>query len=133
MQGPQGGVDVSGGVEQIAQRLRDPDTARQIASATGMPQQEVQASLEDTARRVEAQRDNPTQAAKEARDGLGQLMERARSSGALERKAEEVKPKVTAAAWITLGALLLSLIAAVLGAAAGRRERVETAAELKRT
>ena len=132
MQG--GNVDVSGSVDQVVQRLRDPETARQMASATGMQEQEVQSSLEDTARRVEAQRNNPTQAASEAKDGLARLMERAKSSGALERKAQEVKPKATAAAWITLAALLLSLIAAVLGAAAGRRESSETfTAEPRRT
>jgi hypothetical protein len=134
MQMQTGNIDVSGGVEQIAQRLRDPETARGIASATGMPPQEVQSSLEDTARRVEAQRDNPAQAASEARKGFAGLMERAKSSGALERKAQEVKPKATAAAWITLGALLLSLIASVLGAAAGRREASATlSAEPRRT
>ncbi|HEX2651414.1 MAG TPA: hypothetical protein VHN19_15915 [Burkholderiales bacterium] len=124
----QPGVDVSGGVDQVAQRLRDPETARQLASATGLSQQEVQSSLATTAQRVESQRDNPGQAAAEAKQGLAQLMERAKSSGALERKAEEVKPKATMTAWITLGALLLSLIAAVLGAAAGRREVRATSA-----
>ena len=39
----------------------------------------------------------------------------------LEQKAQEMKPAATKAAWITLGALLLSLLAAVLGAMSGRR------------
>jgi hypothetical protein len=129
----QGGIDVSGGVDQVAQRLRDPATARQIAAATGMSRQDVQSSLEDTARRVEAQRDNPAQAANEATQGLARLMERARSSGALERKAEEMQPRATRAAWIALAALLLSLVAAVAGAAAGRRETLPVTGELKRT
>lgn len=133
MQG-QPGIDVSGGVDQVAQRLRDPETARQLASATGLPQQEVQSSLATTAQRVESQRDNPPQAAAEAQQGLAQLMARAKSSGALERKAGEMKPKATLTAWITLGALLLSLVAAVLGAAAGRREAgVSAGASLRRT
>ena len=33
-----------------------------------------------------------------------------------------MKPQVTRAAWITFGALVLSLLAAVLGAMAGRRK-----------
>jgi hypothetical protein len=39
----------------------------------------------------------------------------------LQQKAQDVKPKATTAAWITFGSLLLSLIAALLGSAAGRR------------
>lgn len=118
-------VEVSGGVDQILQRLKDPKTAQQIASATGMQQSEVQASLSETAQRVENSRDNPTQAAAEAQRGMAQLMERAKSSGALQQKAEEVQPQASKAAWITFGALLLSLLAAVLGAMAGRRKPVE--------
>jgi len=117
-----GNVDVSGGVDQILQRLRDPATAQQIASATGMQQRDVQATLSETAQRVESNRDKPTQAAAEAKQGMAQLLEKAKSSGALEQKAEEVKPAATTAAWITFGALLLSLLAAVLGAISGRRD-----------
>ena len=120
-----GGVDVSGSVDQILQLLRDPRTAQQIAQASGMQQREVEAALNDTAQRVEASRDNPTRAAAEAKQGMAQLMEKAKSSGALEQKAEEMKPGATRAAWITFGALLLSLVAAVLGAMSGRRDEVE--------
>jgi hypothetical protein len=123
-----GGVDVSGSVDQMLQRLRDPKTAQQIAQATGMQQSEVQATLNETAQRVESNRDNPTQAAAEAKQGMAQLMEKAKSSGALEQKAEEMKPGATRAAWITFGALLLSLVAAVLGAMSGRRDEVEVRA-----
>lgn len=123
VQGQGGGanVDLSGGVDQTAARLKDPKTAQQIASATGMPVSEVQATLGATAQRVEANRDNPTQAAAEAKQGMAQLMEQARSSGALEQKAEEMQPAASKAAWITFGALLLSLLAAVFGAMTGRR------------
>jgi hypothetical protein len=122
MQGGGGsGVDASGGVDQIIARLNDPATAQQIASATGMRQSEVQATLGETARRVESNRDDPAQAAAEAKQGMAQLMEKAKSSGALEQKAEEVKPVATKAAWITFGALVLSLLAAVIGAMVGRR------------
>jgi hypothetical protein len=116
------GVDVSGGVDQILQRLREPSTAQQIAQATGMQQSEVEASLNETAQRVENSRNNPTQAAAEAKQGMSRLMEKAKSSGAIERKAEEVKPEATKAAWITLGALVLSLLAAVVGAMSGLRK-----------
>ena len=119
--------DVSGSVEQILQRLKDPKTAEQIASATGLPASEVQATLSETARRVETNRNNPTQAAAEAKNGMAQLVEKARSSGALQQQAEEVKPQATRAAWITFGALLLSLLAAVIGAMAGRRDPAKEA------
>lgn len=116
-----GMADMSGTPAELLAKLKDPKTAQQIASATGMQASEVQASLNETAQRVENSRDNPKQAAAEAKDGLKGLYDRARSSGALERKAEEVKPQAARAAWITFGALVLSLLAAVLGAMAGRR------------
>ena len=81
----------------------------------------------ETAQRVEQARDNPGPAAQEAKQGVARLMEQARSSGALERKAEEVKPAATRAAWVSLAALLLSLVTAVFGAMAGRRDRVVAA------
>lgn len=126
--GGSGGVDVSGSVDQILQRLRDPSTAQQVAQVTGMPESEVRQSLQSTAQRVEASRDNPSQAAAEAKQGMSQLMEKAKSSGALQQKAEEVKPAVSKTAWITFGALLLSLILAIIGAMAGRRDPDATAA-----
>jgi hypothetical protein len=121
-------VDMSGSVDQIIQRLKDPKTAQQIASMTGMAQSEVQATLSETAQRVENNRDNPSQAAAEAKAGMAQLMEKAKSSGALEQKAQEVQPKATRAAWITFGALILSLLAAVFGAMSGRRRPEEVRA-----
>lgn len=116
------GVDVSGTVDQVITRLKDPQTAQQIASATGMPLSEVQSSLGETAQRVENNRNNPTQAAAEAKQGMSQLVDKAKSSGALQQKAEEIKPQATKAAWITFGALVLSLLAAVIGAMLGRRK-----------
>ena len=127
-QGGGAGVDVSGSVDQIAARLRDPQTAQQIANVTGMQVNEVQTTLNQTAQRVEMNRANPTQAAEEARRGVAQLMERARSSGALEQRAEEIQPEAATAAWITFGALVLSLLAAVIGAMMGRRQTAETVA-----
>jgi hypothetical protein len=128
MQSPGQSVDMSGSVDQIIQRLKDPKTAQQIASMTGMAQSEVQATLSETAQRVENNRDNPSQAAAEAKAGMAQLMEKAKSSGALEQKAQEVQPRATRAAWITFGALILSLLAAVFGAMSGRRRPEEVRA-----
>jgi hypothetical protein len=121
-----GGIDVSGGVDQILARLKDPKTAQQVAQVTGLPENEVQATLADTAQRVDANRNNPTQAAAEAKQGMTQLMEKAKSSGALQQKAEEVKPAASKAAWLTFGALVLSLLMAILGAMAGRRHSTVT-------
>jgi hypothetical protein len=115
-------VDTSGTVEQIAARLRDPQTAQQIANVTGLQATEVQSTLEQTASRVEASRDDPAQAAEEAQRGVADLMQRAQQSGALARQAEEVQPEVTAGAWITFFALVLSLAAAIFGAMRGRRK-----------
>jgi hypothetical protein len=122
MQGGGASVDMSGSVDQMIQRLKDPKTAQQIASATGMQQSEVQQSLSGTAQRVEQNRDEPTKAAAEAKAGMSELVQKAKSSGALEQKADEVKPAVTRAAWMTFGALVLSLLAAVIGAMSGRRK-----------
>lgn len=127
VQSSQAAPDVSGSVDQMTQRLKDPKTSEQIASATGMPVSEVQATLSETAQRVENNRGNPAQAAAEAKNGMAQLMEKAKASGALRQKAEEVKPQATRAAWITFGALLLSLVAAAFGAMAGRRDPMKEA------
>ncbi|HEU4619973.1 MAG TPA: hypothetical protein VFV10_18190 [Gammaproteobacteria bacterium] len=126
----QGGIDldVSGSVDQIAARLRDPQTAQRIASVTGLPVDNVRQTLEQTAQRVESNRDNPTEAANAARQGAAQLMQQARSSGALERQAERIQPQASQAAWITFGALVVSLLAAVIGAMVGRRRTVPAAA-----
>ncbi len=123
----QGAPDISGSVEQMVQRLKDPKTAEQIAAATGLPRSEVEATLSETAQRVENNRNNPTQAATEAKNGVAQLMQKAQASGALQQKAEEMKPAATRAAWITFGALVLSLAAAVIGAMAGRRKPLKEA------
>jgi hypothetical protein len=86
-----------------------------------MPRFEVEKALSEAAQRVQQTRDNPVQAAAEARQRLAQLVDQAKSSGALERKAQELQPQASRAAWATLAALLLSLLAGVLGAMAGLR------------
>lgn len=125
-----GGVDIdtSGTAQQIAQRLRDPETAQRIASVTGLPAPQVQTTLERTAQQVEANPNDPAAAAEAARQGAAQLMEQARASGALAERAEEIQPEASAAAWITFAALLLSLAAAVIGATVGRRRAAALAA-----
>jgi hypothetical protein len=122
MQGGGANVDMSGSVDQIIQRLKDPKTAQQIASTTGMEQSEVQNALSDTAQRVEQNRNEPAKAAAEAKAGMSELLQKAKTSGALEQKAEELQPQASRAAWITFGALILSLLAAVIGAMSGRRK-----------
>lgn len=127
-----GGVQADvgeGSVDQILARLKDPRTAQQVASATGMPQGDVRATLQQTAQRVEAAKDRPTEAAAAARDGMARLYQQARASGQLGKKAAEMQPAATRTAWITFGALALSLLAAVLGAAAGRRRNIPAAAQ----
>src|SRR5690606_24037323 len=98
-------IDTSGTAQQIAERLRDPETAARIASVTGLPQNQVQTTLERTAQNVEANADDPVRAAEAAREGAAQLMEQARSSGALAERAEQIQPEASAAAWITFAAL----------------------------
>jgi Rieske Fe-S protein len=56
-----------------------------------------------------------------ARKGVQELYAKARDSGAIQQKAQQAQPAATRTAWITFGALVLSLLTAVLGAMAGRR------------
>jgi hypothetical protein len=121
-------LDVSGSADQIAARLRDPQTAQRIASLTGIPVDDVRRTLDQTAQRVESNGNDPAAAANAAREGAAQLMQQARSSGALERQAERIQPRASQAAWITFGALVVSLLAAVIGAMLGRRRAVRLAA-----
>jgi hypothetical protein len=119
--------DLSGGdVQQMIARLNDPQTARTLATATGMSEQEVSARLAEVSQRVQAARDNPQQAAAEVRQGTSELMERARAQ--LPVMAERAQEGATKAAWIAFGAMLISLIAAIVGAMVGRRRVVQTLA-----
>lgn len=129
MMAQNGGDFSSGDVNQILARLRDPQTAQQLSTATGIPSNEVQSTLNKTAQAVERMRDNPAQAAAEARRGIAELYGKARTSGSLERKAEEVQPAVSKGAWASFGALVLSLAAAVIGAMAGRRKTIPRASQ----
>ncbi|MGH8177605.1 MAG: hypothetical protein ACREV5_15210 [Steroidobacter sp.] len=113
----------SGDVNQILARLNDPQTARTLSTATGIPQQEVASTLGGVAQRVEAARDNPQQAAAQVRQGTEQLMSRARQQ--LPAVAERVQESASKTAWITFAAMLISLIAAIAGAMLGRRRVVQ--------
>jgi hypothetical protein len=125
-QGAAPNVDVSGTVEQMAEQLRSPELVNNVASITGLSVNEVRNTLNETATRVEANRDDPAQAAEEARRGIATLFDRARTSGALAAQAEEIQPEAASTAWLTFVAMLLSLAAAVGGAMLGR-SRAETA------
>ena len=101
----------SGDVNQVIARLGDPATANRIASATGLPRDEVQARLGEIRGRMEAYRTDPARALAEAREGLRGLT--------LEAGAKAARPYATATGWATFGILVLSLGAAVLGGRSG--------------
>jgi hypothetical protein len=116
----------SGNVDEILARLNDPQTARTIAAATGLSEEEVRAQLSDVSRRVEAVRNNPDQVAAEVRQGTSQLMSRVRQQ--LPTVAANAQDEATKAAWITFGAMVISLLAAIAGSMVGRRRVVATIA-----
>ncbi len=109
----------SGDVNQILARLRDPQTVKTIAAATGMSQQEVQSKLSSIETRVEAAKNNPEQAAAEAKQGFQKFT--AQAGKRAESAAAKAQPYASAATWTTLGAMVLSLIAAIVGALVGAR------------
>jgi hypothetical protein len=114
-------IDVTGGtVEELAAGLRSPELVNRVASLTGLSVNETRATLNETAIRIETNRNDPAQAADEARRAVAVLFERARLNGALAAEVEELKPEAVSAAWFTFAALLLSLGAAVAGAMVGR-------------
>jgi hypothetical protein len=121
-------IDVSGTVDEMAEQLRSPELVNRVASVTGLSVNETRDTLNETATRVEANRDNPAQAAEEARRGIAALFDRARTSGALAAQAEEIQPEAASTAWLTFLALLLSLAAAVAGAMVGRSKAADAVA-----
>jgi hypothetical protein len=121
-------IDVSGTIEEMAAQLRSPELINRVASITGLSVNETRDRLNETAMRVEANGNNPAQAAEEARRGVAALFDRARASGALEAQAEAIKPEATSTAWLTFLALLLSLAAAVSGAMFGRSRAADAVA-----
>lgn len=113
-------IGVSGTIDEMVEQLHSPELVNRIASITGLSVNETRNTLNDTAARVEANRNNPAQAAEEARRGIASLFDRA--NGVLPAQAEEIQPEAASAAWLTFVALLLSLVAAVSGAMLGRRK-----------
>jgi hypothetical protein len=112
----------SGDVNQILARLGDPTTISTVAAATGMSQEEARAMLGGIRQRVEAARNDPAQAAVAAREGVQQLA--ARATARAQAAAQAAQSYAATTSWATLGAMVLSLIAAVVGAGwGGRRGR----------
>jgi ABC-type transport system involved in multi-copper enzyme maturation permease subunit len=109
----------SGDVDAILGRLRDPQTATIVAGATGTSREQAQNTLRDISQRVEGARNDPAAASAEARRGIESLAAQARQN--LQQTATAMKPEATATAWLTFAALVLSLLAAISGAAVGRR------------
>jgi hypothetical protein len=126
-EGGGGNIDVSGTVDEMASELRSAEMVNRVANITGLPVNEARTTLATAADRVEANRDNPVRAADEARRGIADVFERARTSGALAQQAEEIQPEAVSTAWLTFLALLLSLAAAVAGAMVGRSKAADAA------
>ena len=117
-----GTPDLSQGtIDQVITRLRDPQTSRVIAAATGLPEERVRSNLAQMADQADSARDNPAQAASEVRQGVENMIQTARADGTFAAAAERAQSAATKTAWITFGALMLSLLAAIFGAMTGRR------------
>lgn len=104
----------SGDIDQILSRLSDPGTVAVVAGATGMSQDDARSALAGLRQRVEAARDNPAQAAAAAREGVQQLVSRAGARA--QAAAQAAQPYVARTSWGAFFAMLLGLIAAVVGA-----------------
>ena len=127
-EGTAGNIDVSGTVDEMANELRSTEMVNRVASVTGLSVNDTRARLTATADRVEANRDQPVQAADEARRGLADIFDRARTTGALAQQAEEIQPEAASTAWLTFLAMVLSLGAASAGAMVGRNKAADAAA-----
>ena len=117
----------SGDAQQILNRLNDPQTARTISSATGIPEDQVRSQLSDIANRVQAAQNDPARVASEVRQGTQQMMSQARQK--LPQLAANAQRGATKGAWITFAAMLISLLAAMGGSMLGRRRVVATLAK----
>lgn len=125
VQGSPTDFDVSGTIDEMANELRSPELVNRVASVTGLSVTDTRNVLNETASRVEANREDPARAAEEARRGIASLFDRARTSGALAAQAEEIQPEAASTAWLTFLALLLSLAAACAGAMFGRSKAAD--------
>jgi hypothetical protein len=102
---------------QVMQKLDDPTTASTLAAATGMSNEDATAALADLRARVDMVRDDPARVAAEVRDFLAQYAERAKQQAMAAAATAQRAAKM--GAWITVGALVVSLGAALAGAMAG--------------
>ncbi len=119
----------AGDVDQVLRTLDDPNTATQIATATGMARDEVARNLSDLRARVEAARNDPAQVAAQVRQAAGDFAQRAQSR--VQQAAADAKPAASRTAWTTFGALLLGLLAGMAGAAVGRRNAAMRVEDLR--
>ncbi|HEY4368731.1 MAG TPA: hypothetical protein VGN07_15960 [Steroidobacteraceae bacterium] len=113
----------SGSVDDMIARLDDPQTARTLASVTGMPENEVRERLSQLSQKVAVARSDPARAAGEVRQGIADLSAQARQQ--LPQAVERIQPEASATAWITFAALAISLLASVAGSMLGRREAAQ--------
>ena len=120
-----------GDADQIATRLTAPTTVQIVAAATGVAQTEARATLSGIAERVQSARNDPAQAAAEARQGLQELA--AQAATRAERAAAQAQPYASATLWTTLAAMVLALLAAIFGAMTGRRKAARRLAEVSTT
>lgn len=114
----------SGDVNQILARLNDPETSYRLSGVTGIPENEVHLMLSEIGQRVNSARTDPAQAVTEARRGADELYAEARVGAQIQHQAADLQPEASMTAWMTFGALVLSLGAAVAGAMVGRREAI---------
>lgn len=114
----------SGSVDQILDRLNDPEIRYRLAGTTGIPEAELSIMLDEIESRVEGARGDAERARREARLGAADLYAEARVGAQAQRAPERIEPTASRSAWATFAALVLSLGAAVAGAMAGRRRLV---------
>jgi hypothetical protein len=119
----------SGDVDEVLRTLDNPNTAAQIATATGMDREEVARNLSELRGRVEAARNDPAQVASEVRQAASGFAERAKSR--VQQAASDAQPAAARTAWTTFGALLLGLLAGMAGAAVGRRNAATRVEDLR--
>lgn len=119
----------SGDVDQMVARLENPETARQVATVTGLPVADVRNTLTNLAQDIQQVRDNPEQAAAEVRRSVENMYAEARARGTINERAEALQAGASTAAWITFLAMLLSLGAAIGGAMLGRQDPVAVRAD----
>jgi len=102
---------------QVIARLDEPATAATLATATGMSTDEAHAALRTLRARVEAVKDDPARVTAEVRDVLAPYAERATQQAMAAAASAQRAAKM--GAWITVGALVVSLGVALAGAMAG--------------